>query len=139
MMRMAHDILRDMKTAAPALLPLFRSQAQAELLGVLFTPGARELSIRELAGMTGIPEPTISREVARLERHEVLVSHNVGRTKLVAANWRAPWADALSRLVAYVAGVRVAIGRALQEVDGVANCSHITSHNTPNVCTSLSV
>jgi predicted nucleotidyltransferase len=108
-----------MRPAAPAALPLFRSAVQARILARLFDPAAGDTSVTNLADQIGAPLATVAREVARLEEHGLVTSRPVGHTKLVAANWKLPFARALAELAAFAAGVPSIVGRALAALTGV--------------------
>src|SRR5438552_16666945 len=91
------DILRFVeKSPAPPLLPIFRSQQQAELLALLLGDPELELSLTELADRTGIPHPSVYREVERAEAAGLVVSRRIGRTRLVRANVDSPYYDGLA-------------------------------------------
>ena len=66
-------MIHNVAQAAPGLIPLFRSDAQLRLVAELFVGAGEELSARELVERTGIPQATVSRELARLERHGLTV------------------------------------------------------------------
>jgi len=70
---MAESIIDYMRTSAPAALPIFRSEQQMRLLGVLFARRGVELSVSDLAAQAGVAIATASREVERLEAHGILV------------------------------------------------------------------
>src|SRR6478752_10502327 len=59
------DNLSYMRTEAPLLAPIFRSDGQARLLSTLLLTGD-ELSVTDLAKRAGLAYPTVHREVARL-------------------------------------------------------------------------
>jgi hypothetical protein len=113
-----------MRTAAPPMIPLFRSDGQAQLLAVLFDRARQPLTIRQLAHLTDIPLPTVHREITRLAHHGMVNVSTVGRTRLVEANWDLPWAHALAELVAQTVGLPAVIGSALTAVPGV-EAAHI--------------
>ena len=56
----------------PALLPLLRSENQLRLLAALLLTSERTWTITELARATGVPQPSVSREVARLRDAGIL-------------------------------------------------------------------
>ena len=117
-LRMTHDIVRYMKTSAPALLPLFRSQHQLVLLGEIFLGPEPDLSIAELAHRTGIPGPTVSREVSRLANHGVVLTRKRGRLVLVQANKDLPWAVELRSILAQTIGPLGLLQEALSDLEG---------------------
>ena len=75
-----------MRSAAPALLPVFRSKLQADILGALLLSPSREYSLTELAQRFGAPLSTVHGEVKRLTEAGLLRRRNVGRSAMVQAN-----------------------------------------------------
>ncbi len=108
-----------MRTSAPTLLPLFRSQLQGRLLAMLYTAPERERAISELAGRLGAHVATVHREVDRLERAGILASHHVGRTKVVRPNLDSPFEPELSTLVLKAFGPVPIISALLAQVPGI--------------------
>jgi DNA-binding transcriptional ArsR family regulator len=105
--------------SAPALVPLFRSEQQLSLLGVLFAQASEDLTIGELARRAGVAQATASREVARLAEHGLVQVRSLGRNTLVAANWDLPWAKELRALLTQTIGVLGRLGDALGELAGI--------------------
>ena len=62
---MMEDSLSYMRTEAPLLAPIFRSDGQARLLSTVLLTGD-ELSLTDLAERAGLAYPTAHREVGRL-------------------------------------------------------------------------
>jgi predicted nucleotidyltransferase len=87
------------RTPASALLPVFRSRLQGEVLALLMGDPAREWTLEQLAATTGQPYQTVASEVRRLARGDLLLSRTVGRSKLVRANESSPYFRPLSQLV----------------------------------------
>lgn len=108
-----------MSRSAPALIPLFRSEQQLRLLGVLFADGEEEFTIGELADRAGVAQATASREVARLAEHGLVVVRSLGRNTLVSANWQLPWAKELRSILVQTVGVLGRLSAALSELGGV--------------------
>ena len=75
-----------MRSAAPALLPVFRSQLQADILAALLLNPEREYSLTDLAKRFDAPLSTVHGEVKRLTNAGLLRRRNVGRSALVQAN-----------------------------------------------------
>ena len=75
-----------MRSAAPALLPVFRSQLQADILAALLLSPGREYSLTELAQRFGAPLSTVHGEVKRLTEAGLLRRRNIGRSAMVQAN-----------------------------------------------------
>jgi DNA-binding transcriptional ArsR family regulator len=75
-----------MRSAAPALLPIFRSRLQADILAALLLNVEAEMSLTELADRFGAPLSTVHGEVSRLTEAGLLERRNVGRSALIRAN-----------------------------------------------------
>ena len=99
-----------MRSDGPALLPVFRSQYQAELLMWLMLHPDREFTVTDLAARVGVPLSTLHREVVRLDEANLIVSRTQGRNRMVRANMGHPAAPALSQLLEVTFGPRVVIG-----------------------------
>ena len=98
-----------MRNEAPALLPIFRSQNQAEMLMWLFLHATEEFSISELAAKVNAPVPTMFREVERLEDAGLLNSRMLGRNRMVQINRDHPAAEPLARLLEVTFGPRFVV------------------------------
>jgi DNA-binding transcriptional ArsR family regulator len=107
-----------MRTYAPPLLPIFRSQLQGELLAVVLLSG-QERSVSELAAILRAPVPTVAREVARLEEAGLLASRRVGTARLVRANSASPLIDPLTELVLRAFGPATVLAREFSDLDGI--------------------
>ena len=57
--------MRDMRTKAPPLLPIFRSELQGRLLALLYADPSRGWTISELAAALSVHVATVQREVER--------------------------------------------------------------------------
>lgn len=77
-----------MRSAAPALLPVFRSQLQADILAALLLNPEREYSLTDLAQRFDAPLSTVHGEVRRLTEAGLLRRRHVGRSSMVQANSR---------------------------------------------------
>lgn len=108
-----------MRTSAPSLLPIFRSQLQADLLAALLSPDAQPVSIAELARMLRAPHPTVHREVDRLEKAALITTRKLGNARLVEANSASPYLPELSALVTRAFGVPAVLRRELGAVEGI--------------------
>jgi predicted nucleotidyltransferase len=98
-------------TAAPALAPLFRSEQQMRLLVEIFH--GEPASGAELARRTGIPQQTVARELARLERAGLIVTEAIGTAKLARPADSLPYLEPLRQLLGYAGGVVPALAAAL--------------------------
>ena len=75
-----------MRSPAPALLPIFRSRLQADILAALLLNPDDEYSLTELAQRFHAPLSTVHGEVKRLTDAGLLRRREVGRSALVRAN-----------------------------------------------------
>jgi DNA-binding transcriptional ArsR family regulator len=107
-----------MRTAAPLLAPIFRSDGQARLLSSLLLTG-EEVSVTELAKRVGLAYPTVHREVARLVAAGILSERQVGRTRLIRANGESPLVDPLRAILTIVTGPLVMLTEELARLDGI--------------------
>ena len=118
-MRILDDIIENVSTSAPALLPLFRSEQQLRLVNVLFAEADEPLAINQLAKRAGVAQSTASREVARLVEHGILRTTSVGRNTLVSANWSLPWAKDLKSILVQTMGIVGQLSHALSDLDDI--------------------
>lgn len=115
---MTQDILCDMRTSAPPLLPIFRSRLQGELLAAVFL-GEEEQSLTELAIRLGVSVATIQREADRLEKAGILVSRRVGRSRLFRPAEESRIVPPLKDLVLQTFGPAQVIAQHLASVPGI--------------------
>jgi len=107
-----------MRTAAPLLAPIFRSDGQARLLSALLLAGD-ELSLTDLAERADLAYPTAHREVARLIDAGILVERQVGRTRLIRGNPDSPLAAPLREILTVVSGPAVLLAEEFGRIDGI--------------------
>lgn len=107
------------RTPAPPLLPIFRSQQQAELLALLLGDPELELSLTELAERTGIPHPSVYRDVERAEMAGLVTSRRIGRTRLVRANVESPYYEGLADVLTRAFGVLAVLADAVLGIEGI--------------------
>lgn len=112
------DNLRYMRTEAPLLAPIFRSDGQARLLSALLLTGD-ELSVTDLAKRADLAYPTAHREVARLLEAGILSERQVGRTRLIRANVESPLVDPLREILRIATGPVVLLAEELARIDGI--------------------
>ncbi len=107
-----------MKTPVPALMPIFRSDAQGRLLALLLDDATREWSQTELARRATVTQPTASRELARLVTAGLLSERRQGNMLLYRANVGHPFHGELTRILSATFGVPAILTRAF---DAIAN------------------
>jgi DNA-binding transcriptional ArsR family regulator len=108
-----------MRSEAPSLLPIFRSQHQAELLTWLYLHPQGEYPATELAASLGVPLSTLHREAQRLVAAGLIQDRRVGRTRLLRATTEHRVANALSELLLLTFGPQTVIGEAFAALAGV--------------------
>ena len=109
-----------MRTAAPTLLPLFRSEGQARLLTHIYLGyGRPEAPLAEVARDLGLDPGGVAREATRLEQAGLIRSTRVGRQRHVRANMDSPYYEPLRDLLARAYGPPRLIGCALARLKGV--------------------
>lgn len=75
-----------MRSEAPALLPIFRSRHQADLLTVLLLHPEQSYSLTDLSRRLRVPLTTLHREAQRLADADLISMETAGRTRLFRAN-----------------------------------------------------
>jgi predicted nucleotidyltransferase len=108
-----------MRTSAPPLLAVFRSQLQGELLAQVFLDSAEASTVSELARALGAPVATVAREVSRLAAAGVLLTNRRGRALLVSANETNPAVQPLRELVLIAFGPRQVITDEFGSIAGI--------------------
>ncbi|HMO10637.1 MAG TPA: winged helix-turn-helix domain-containing protein [Actinotalea sp.] len=117
--RLVRDILRHMRTQAPALIPIFRSPLQARLLLRVLTDDEPR-TITDLARVLDAPEPTVYREVRRLMDADLVTGTRVGRSVVVRPADANPATAPLRQLLVVTYGPVAVLERALAGIDGIA-------------------
>jgi hypothetical protein len=107
-----------MKTAPPALFPVFRSDLQARILSRTFL-GGQEESVADLAAAIDADPGNTAREVVRLEAAQILSSRRVGRAKLVQVNTASPFYRPLNELITVVLGPAAVLADLLADIPGI--------------------
>jgi DNA-binding transcriptional ArsR family regulator len=107
------------RSPAPALLPILRSQQQAEILALLLGDPELELSLTEIARRTGAPHPSVYRETQRAEHAGLVTTRKVGNTRLVRANTDSPYYAGLADVLTRAFGVPAVLADALRAVAGI--------------------
>ena len=115
---LADNNLYYMRTEAPLLAPIFRSDGQARLLSTLLLTGD-ELSVTDLAKRSGLAYPTAHREVARLVDAGILSERQVGRTRLIRANDESPLVGPLREILTVATGPVVMLAKELARIDAI--------------------
>lgn len=115
---MMEDNLHYMRTEAPLLAPIFRSDGQARLLSELLL-GVDELSLTELATRTDSAYASAHREVARLLEAGILIERQVGRTRLIRANPDSPLVPPLREILLVATGPVALLAEEFDRIDRI--------------------
>lgn len=107
------------RTAAPPLLPVFRSRLQGEVLALILGDPAVEWTAEDLARRTGQPKQTVGNEVRRLEAADLVTSRAIGRSKLLRANTANPYFAPLAQLAVMSFGPPLVIGEEFGTISDV--------------------
>ena len=93
------DIIHVMKTSAPSLLPILRSDLQGEVMALLFSHPEQQYTVSQIADATRASLPTVSREVNRLNQSGLVTVQNVGKARMVQAKVDNPVGQAMRQLI----------------------------------------
>lgn len=107
------------RTGSPELLPIFRSQQQAEVLADILDNPDRETSLTELSKRLGIPAASLHREIERAESAGIVRSRKIGNTRLIAANPASPYFGPLRQVLVMAFGVPSRLRHAFDGLAGV--------------------
>lgn len=108
-----------MNTKAPALAPLFRSDAQGELLATLFLNPERSFTISELARAAHTPYASAHREVSRVAEMGLVTTTKRGQSVEVQARRDTAVFRPLSELLSLTYGPAVVIPNYLVDISGI--------------------
>jgi DNA-binding transcriptional ArsR family regulator len=104
---------------APSLLPILRSQQQAEILALLLGDPDLEISLTEIAARTGAPHASVHREIQRAEQTGLVTTRRIGNTRLVRANTASPYFEGLAEVLTRAFGVPAVLSEVLTPVSGI--------------------
>ena len=108
-----------MKSSAPSLLPLFRSQLQGDLLALTLLSPERSWTLTELAKALEVSHTSVLREADRLIDAEILAGRRLGRTRLISARTDTLLYRPLHDLLLVTYGPVPRLTVALSTLDGV--------------------
>ena len=118
--RILNDIIQVMNTQrAPALLPIFRSPQQLKVFAHLLINAGKEFTAPELVRVTEVSQPTVWREIDRLEKAALITAESVGRSKVIKANEDSPYFPELRSLAMKLLGPAVILSNRLKDLVGV--------------------
>jgi predicted nucleotidyltransferase len=108
-----------MRSQAPPLLPIFRSDLQAQVLAALLLDDEPQLTSSELRERTGATPASLHRELSRLERAGLVEHDTVGRSNRYRAATSSPLHEPLRSLMQRTLGVEPLLRERLAAVPGV--------------------
>lgn len=107
-----------MRSSAPALLPIFRSHLQADILAALLLNPEREYSLTDLAQRFDAPLSTVHGEVKRLTEAGLLRRRTIGRSAMVQANSGNRLVEPLTELLFLSWGAMQVVAGEFSELEG---------------------
>lgn len=113
-----------MRTAAPSILPLFRSEMQLRLLALLLLQPERAWTLQELAGTLGAPQSSVHRELGRAEGAGIVERNADARPHRFRAATDDPFHEPLATLLRRSVGVEAELRAALDHPDVLAAVIH---------------
>lgn len=102
------------------MLPIFRSQAQAEILAMLLLHPAQEFSLTDLSRRIKAPLTSIHREVERLVEAALIAERPIGRNRMVHANLDHPVIEPLIRLLELSFGPQYVVADEFANIPGAS-------------------
>ncbi|WP_022884784.1 nucleotidyltransferase domain-containing protein [Glaciibacter superstes] len=108
-----------MNTKAPTLAPLFRSDAQGEILARLFLNPERSFTIAELSRLAKTPYASAHREVSRLAGMGLVTAEKRGQAVEVQSRRDTPTFRPLAELLGLTYGPAVVIPREFIGIAGI--------------------
>lgn len=108
-----------MKSSAPLLSPILRSDTQGRMLAALMRDAEKELSLTELAAQCDVAVPTILRDVDRLVDGGYVSARRVGRNRLVRINTEHPIYASLWNVVMFGYGPAALLPGLLSDLPGI--------------------
>lgn len=101
------------------VLPIFRTERQAQLLRLLLLQPEREFKQTELADLLGDLQQTVGKELKRLVGAGVVDEKDVGAAKFYRAAVDSPFYEHLRALVELALGPEVELRQRLSAIEGV--------------------
>jgi len=104
---------------SPAILPLLRSENQLRLLAATLLAPERTWTITELTHATGVPQPSVSREVARLGKAGILRVAGSRHSRQVSADVDSVIFPELQGMLLKTVGPKPVLETSLSKVAGI--------------------
>jgi predicted nucleotidyltransferase len=124
-----------MRTSAPTVLPIFRSEMQMRLLALLLLQAERQWALHELADALGAPMSSVHRELERAEAAGLIRRDSTSRPHRFQAAIDDPFYEPLATLLRRSVGVEEDLRVALDASGVHAAAIHgswVTGQRRPN-------
>jgi predicted nucleotidyltransferase len=108
-----------MRSATLPQLPIFRSELQARVLGLVLLSPKAKWSASDLQERLGAVQQTLNSELRRLAAAGLLEVETIGRTKLYSAAVDSPLYPPLRQLLESTVGAEQLLTERLGEIDGI--------------------
>ncbi len=109
-----------MRTSAPAIVPLFRSEMQLRLLALLLLQPERSWTLQELAQALDAPASSVHRELGRAQRAGIIRRSTTARPHRFQAATEDPLYEPVAELLRRSVGVEQQLRVELQRPDVLA-------------------
>jgi predicted nucleotidyltransferase len=106
-----------MRTSAPSLLPLFRSEMQVRMLALLLLQPERNWTLHELASALGSPQSSVHRELGRAESAGIVRRDATARPHRFSAATDDAFYESLADLLRRSVGVEEQLRATLERPD----------------------
>lgn len=108
-----------MKTTAPVLAPLLRSETQGIVLATILSEPEMEFSLSELARKANRSQPTIWREIDRAQKAGLVTTRKVGNSTLVRADKSSRFYKPMRDIVVAAFGAPAVVAEKFANMHGV--------------------
>ncbi|MEU7989400.1 hypothetical protein AB0B56_31495 [Streptosporangium canum] len=98
-----------MRSAVAPVVPIFRTQAQAEALAAIYLRPQRNWTLASLARDLHVAPSTLHPEIHRLTEAQLITVTEVGRSRVLHANPDHPLIQPLTEILSYMYGPRTII------------------------------
>ena len=113
------SIIAYVNTQASTLAPLFRSDAQGEILAQLFLNPDKAFTISDLARLASTPYASAHREVSRITKMGIVTARKRGQAVEVQVRRDTPFFEPLLALLKLTYGPAVIVPRYLEGIGGI--------------------
>lgn len=107
------------RSASPDLLPVLRSQTQADVLTRMLLGPPESMTVQEVASAVGADQWSVRRELQRLERSGIVEVRAVGRSKQFRIADASPLVEPLRLLIERSIGAEQLIADAVGGLEGL--------------------